>query len=398
MATCLALAWADGLRAGNRLEALPPGLKLGDATPAGTVDGFEVIPTGVAVALTAMVADATASVGRLAALAVADRLTEETVVAVRGRVNCARSCRCADAASTVPRLHDAVPSPLPQPRLNCGVPPLVGAVFSWSTALGTLPPVAQAATVHWVTCPRALLCRTGWTSTHRLAGAVLAEAVLAGAVLAGAVLAAARTPLSAAAPAAATCPTRAAVNTSECPAELPDAMLPASALVVEAVLVVDVDVGIAVVGAAVVGAAVVGAAVVGAAVVAAAVAGAAVVPVDVGVAVVAVAVGVAVVAVGDGLVDAAAALRGSHDSPLAAAAAAAGDAAMPAMRPHEEAASRAPPAATLTVLRRAKPMKPPYSYWSVPPGNDPFNQEPRAWHDSSGLPCYGTLRHAKRSY
>ncbi len=123
-----------------------------------------------------MDADATGSVCRLAALPVAVRLTDETVAAVRGTVNCAWNCRCAEPASTAPRLHEDVPSSLPQPKLKCGVPPPAGAVCNLIVASGTLPPVVQADTAHWVACPSSMLCCNGRTSTHKLTGAVPAAA------------------------------------------------------------------------------------------------------------------------------------------------------------------------------------------------------------------------------
>jgi hypothetical protein len=186
-ATCLVRSAAVpdelGLSVGNRLEALPPGLSVGLVvleTPSGERpddDGVEVTPNGLCAARMLMEADACGSVRTLAALPMADRLTEETVVAVRGTVNCAWSCRCAEAATTAPRLHEEVPSSLPQPELNSGVPAPVGDVRSWSVAAGTVPPVAQADTVHWVTCPRLLLSFVDWTSTHKSTCAAAVAAV-----------------------------------------------------------------------------------------------------------------------------------------------------------------------------------------------------------------------------
>ena len=95
-----------------------------------------------------MAPDAAGSVRRLAALPVAVRLTEVTVVAVTGTVSCARSSRIAEVASTAPRSHKAVPSPFPQPKLKLGVPAPEGVARNWSLTSGTLPPVVQASTAH----------------------------------------------------------------------------------------------------------------------------------------------------------------------------------------------------------------------------------------------------------
>jgi hypothetical protein len=165
-----------GSRVGNKSAALPPGLKVervagmpgrlatgrrevtdtgawGVGVVGGVVGGavevdedFEVF-FGVGGAVMATVVDATGSVGRLAALPMAVRLTDVTVEAVT--VSCAWSCRCADCASTAPRSHEDVPSSLPQPTPNFGAPPVAGVASSRMVASGTFPPVVQAVTAHW---------------------------------------------------------------------------------------------------------------------------------------------------------------------------------------------------------------------------------------------------------
>lgn len=135
-------------------------------------------PAGAAVgAVIETVAAAFGSLARCAVLPVAVRLTDLTVDAFAGTVSCACSCRGADFASTAPRSQEAVPSSLPQPKLNLGVPALAGADRSRRTASGTFPPVVQALTVHWAACPRPLLAwvRVTWTQrlTRAAGGAVL---------------------------------------------------------------------------------------------------------------------------------------------------------------------------------------------------------------------------------
>jgi hypothetical protein len=164
---------------GNRLAALPPGLPVGDrvVTPVGAIvdTGGKLAPVGVPGARTLTEADVVGSLARLAALPVTDRLTEVTVVAVSGTVNAAWNSRCPELASTAPRSHTFVPSPLEQPKVKAGVP--VPAVdCSWSLTSGRLPPTAQAPTAHWVACPRSLFCCRGRTPTHKLTGVVLAAA------------------------------------------------------------------------------------------------------------------------------------------------------------------------------------------------------------------------------
>jgi hypothetical protein len=161
-----------GSRVGNKPAALPPGLRVeraaampgrlatasGDVTDTGAwgvgvaggaveVDEVFEVFFGVGGAVMATAVDATGSVGRLAALPMAVRLTDVTVEAVT--VSCAWSGRCADCASTAPRSHEDVPSPLPQPLPNFGAPPAAGVASSWMVASGTFPPVVQAVTVHW---------------------------------------------------------------------------------------------------------------------------------------------------------------------------------------------------------------------------------------------------------
>jgi len=103
-------------------------------------------------------------------LPVTVRLTDLTVDALTGTVTCAWSCRGADFASTAPKSQDDVPSPLPQPKLNPGAPPLAGTACSRRTASVTFPPVVQALTVHWAAWPRSLLACAPATSTQRLTG------------------------------------------------------------------------------------------------------------------------------------------------------------------------------------------------------------------------------------
>ncbi len=96
------------------------------------------------------------------------RLSDLTVVAVTGTVSCAWSCRGAELASTGPRSQADVPSPLPQPALKPGAPPLAGVASSRMVASGTFPPVVQALTVHWAACPRWVLECALATETQRL--------------------------------------------------------------------------------------------------------------------------------------------------------------------------------------------------------------------------------------
>jgi len=137
------------------------------------------------------------SLARCAVLPVTVRLTDVTADAVAGTVSCACSSRGADFASTAPRSQEEVPSSLPQPTLNLGVPARAGADRSRRTASGTFPPVVQALIVHWAACPRLLLAWAWATWIQRLtwaAGGVGLAPVGVGvgvAVLAGLVAAAA---------------------------------------------------------------------------------------------------------------------------------------------------------------------------------------------------------------
>jgi hypothetical protein len=309
-----------GAIVGNRPEALPPGLsvRFGAETPATTPGSSDVvIPARAGDGRTVMDADACGSVRRFAALATAVRLTDETAAAaMRGTGTCAWSCRCAEVAFTAPRLHEDVPSLFPQPKLKLAVPLPAGAASSWIVTSGTLPPVAQAATVHWAAWPGWRLCCKGSTSTQTLTGAVLAV-------------------------------TMAAVKMTRLDA------LPAAATADGggAGVGVGVDVGVAVavdvVGVVVGVTVVVETVAVGVAVVAVAVAVALVVVGD--------AVGLAEVFVADGLGDATVAWRGSQDSlpPGTAAAAAATVPAVAARMPHEAAVSRTLPVTMVTAVRRA---------------------------------------------
>ena len=118
-------------------------------------------------AVTDTVADACGSVVRPAALAAAVKRTEVTVVAVAATAIFACSWRWADFASRAPRSHDALPSWLPQPKLNVGFR-LAGAAIRRMVASGTLPPCVQAVTVHRAVCPRWMLDLAGCTATQRL--------------------------------------------------------------------------------------------------------------------------------------------------------------------------------------------------------------------------------------
>jgi len=159
---------------GKRFAALPPGLSVGlrlaetpGRSPTGSgdvvVSGNEpgIVDDGVAdddglgdededgvtVPEIWTVEDADGSVDRLAALPITVSLTDVTDVAVVATFDSAWSCRCADCASIAPRSHDAVPSSLPQPKLNVG-PALDGVACSLMVASGRLPPVVQALTSH----------------------------------------------------------------------------------------------------------------------------------------------------------------------------------------------------------------------------------------------------------
>jgi hypothetical protein len=303
---------------GNRPEALPPGLSVRFCaeTPGWKPDDSDVvIPARAVDGRTVMDADAAGSVRRFAALTVAVRLTDETVAAVNGTVTCAWSCRCAEVAFTAPRLHEDVPSLVPQPKLKLAVPLPAGVASSWIVTSGTLPPVAQAATAHCAAWPSSRLCCKGTTSTHTLTGGALA-AVFA--------------------------ETMAAVKTTRLDA------LPAVPMAAGDGVGVGVDIGVAVVDVSV------GVAVVAGDVVVAVTVG---VAVDVTVALVVGgdAVGRAGVFVADGLGDVAVAWRGSHDSllPVVAAAAVTAVPAVAAIMAHETAVNTKLPVTRVTAVRSA---------------------------------------------
>ena len=75
----------------------------------------------VAAAVTVVAADASGSLARCAALSVAVRRTEVTVVAEVATATFACTWRSAELASSAPRSHEA--PRLPQPKLNVGVRP-----------------------------------------------------------------------------------------------------------------------------------------------------------------------------------------------------------------------------------------------------------------------------------
>lgn len=198
----------DGWSVGNRFAALPPGLSVGpapvpvpvsveipgrlpmfrgdvlvigdmvvtgvadvvgdaDADGVGNWDAAgDVDVAGVTVPEIWTVADAAGSSGRLAALPTTVNLTDFTVDAAAGTADSAWSWRCADVASIAPRSHDAVPSSLPQPKLNFGAT-LDGVACSRRIASLRLPPVVQALTTHWMVAPRSLLDSEGVISTQR---------------------------------------------------------------------------------------------------------------------------------------------------------------------------------------------------------------------------------------
>jgi hypothetical protein len=305
-----------GAIVGNRPEALPPGLTVrsGAETPAMTPGNSDVVtPATAGDGTTVMGAEASGSVRRFAALAMAVRLTAETAVAVRGMGTCAWSCRCAEVAFTAPRSHEDVPSLFPQPKLKLAAPLPAGVVSSWIFTSGTLPPDAQAATAHWAAWPGWRLCCKGATSTHTLTGAALAL-------------------------------TMAAVKTTRLDA-LP-AVATADGAGVGVGVGVDVGVAVAV--------DVVGVGVGVTVVVEAVAVGVGVVAVGVALVVVGDAVGLAEVFVADGLGDGAVAWRGSHDSlPPVVAAEAAAVPAVAARMPHEAAVSRTLPVTSVTAVPRA---------------------------------------------
>ena len=177
---------ADGVSAGNRPEALPPGLSSGLAvgtpgrsptdsgavsTPGtvvpGVVGSAELEEVAAGAAVTVVADDTCGSLDTCAALSAAVRRTDVTVLAEAATATFACSCRWAELASSAPRSHDAVPSWVPQPKLNVGFR-LAGVAVRRIVASGTLPPVAQAVTVHRADCPRWMLGCAGCTETQRL--------------------------------------------------------------------------------------------------------------------------------------------------------------------------------------------------------------------------------------
>ena len=173
----------DGSSVGNRFPALPPGLRVelgvepevipgrlptgsGDVVVIGDEDGSGVagsdgnseaeagaegdgdtLEAGATVPEIWTVADAAGFAVRLAAVPVTVSLTDFTDDAVVATVDSAWSCRSADVASIAPRSHDAVPSSLPQPKLNLGAT-LDGVACSLTVASVRLPPVVHALTTH----------------------------------------------------------------------------------------------------------------------------------------------------------------------------------------------------------------------------------------------------------
>jgi hypothetical protein len=149
----------------------------GNANGIGDVDGLvdglgDVDVDGTTVPEIWTVADDVGSVVRLAALPVTVNLTDFTVDAVVGTVDSAWSCRRAEFACIPPRLHDAVPSSLPQPKLNFGAA-LAGVACSRTIASVRSPPVVHAVTTHWVAAPRLLLESEADISTQRLTWGLL---------------------------------------------------------------------------------------------------------------------------------------------------------------------------------------------------------------------------------
>ncbi len=164
----LVLPGGPGVRLGNSMPALSPGLSVGvEAAMPGR--GWVVTPIGAGGGRTVTVPDAAGFVRRPAALTVAVRVTDVTASAGRGTVTCASSCRWVAAGSIALRLHAGVLSSFAQPTVNFGVPLPAGVTRSAIVASGTVPPVVQAATSQAAALPRSLLCCSGSTSTHRLA-------------------------------------------------------------------------------------------------------------------------------------------------------------------------------------------------------------------------------------
>jgi hypothetical protein len=280
---------------------------------------------------------------RLAALPLTVRVTAVTLVAVTGTLTSAWSSRCAELESTVPSEQADVPLPLPQPKVNVGEPP-PAVDCSWIEAADRVPPSAQAPTSHSAVCPRSVLCCSGTTPTHRLAGVVAAASN------------AVRTAAWRERPAAAALAEDVLLDVG---ADVVGADVVGAGVVgagvVDAVVVGAGVVGGGVVGAGVVGPGVVGAGVVGAGVVGSDVAGA-VVGADVAGAAV---LGVAPVdavpeaeAVADALADVVSDFTGSHDSAIPDVVAAVALLFIATTTPPEAAESSALPAIKVTARRR----------------------------------------------
>lgn len=188
-------AGAGGVGVGGAVGAIRTCVGFGVAMVAGVFwDGLAVaagvpwvvgavVTDGVVGALAggAVIATAAVAVGvveRPDAEPVTVRATDVTCDALAGTVSRTWSCRGVDCASTCPRSHADVPSPLAQPELKSGVPP--EAVFAWSFRFtaDASPPVAQTLTVHSAACPRTMLACPRVTSTQRLVRLVISAAIL----------------------------------------------------------------------------------------------------------------------------------------------------------------------------------------------------------------------------
>ncbi len=110
---------------------------------------------------------------RLVALSDAVSLTDVTAVSLAGTVILARTWRWVDPEKTVPRLHAAVPFPLPQPKLKTAFW-VAGVAATLMTTSETLPFCAQAATCQVAATPRTTLSWVRCTLTHRLGCGVVA--------------------------------------------------------------------------------------------------------------------------------------------------------------------------------------------------------------------------------
>lgn len=144
-----------------------PGMVVPGAAESAEADDDDDDEEAAGAAVTLIAADACGSLDTCAALATAVRLTDVTVLADAATATFACSCRWAELASSAPRSHDALPSWLPQPKLNAGLR-LEGAATRLRLASGTLPPSVQAVTVHSAACPRWMLDCAGCTATQRL--------------------------------------------------------------------------------------------------------------------------------------------------------------------------------------------------------------------------------------